>query len=143
MKHTESNPITTGGIPHTIRNACADCERLRARVAGLEAKLALLQQQQHDRPFREPERTIVCDIIANGCLLPDRARYSLERDAALQAAGRLAQYASDVIADAESDYEDCPDDFSEKCPEIWASLKADIATVRAALPKQQQKETNT
>jgi hypothetical protein len=32
-------------------------------------KIELLQSEQKN--FREPERTIVCDIIANGFLLPD------------------------------------------------------------------------
>jgi hypothetical protein len=52
---------------------CSDAETCRkqlvSKVEQLHAKLKLLQAQQVQ--FREPERTTVCDIIANGAMLPD------------------------------------------------------------------------
>jgi hypothetical protein len=44
-------------------------DNARARCSfGLERCQRL---QQENRRFREPERTILCDILANGTLLPD------------------------------------------------------------------------
>lgn len=44
-----------------------------------ESRLRRLQQENHR--FREPERTILCDILANGTLLPDPSgkRYAAPR----------------------------------------------------------------
>jgi hypothetical protein len=41
----------------------------RARIRWHERRADLLQKVQ--RTMREPERTLVCDILANGSLLPD------------------------------------------------------------------------
>jgi len=39
------------------------------RVKAYDRKLRLLQTEQHR--MRDPERTLLCDILANGQLLPD------------------------------------------------------------------------
>lgn len=44
-------------------------ERLRAEAAFYKRRCELLQATQH--LMRDPERTVVCDILANGTLLPD------------------------------------------------------------------------
>lgn len=46
-----------------------EIERLRAEVAFYKRRCELLQATQH--LMRDPERTVVCDILANGTLLPD------------------------------------------------------------------------
>jgi hypothetical protein len=60
-----------------IRNHIAFARAVLARYGyrGLERCQRLQQEQSR---FREPERTIVCDILANGTLLPDPdgVRYS-------------------------------------------------------------------
>lgn len=56
---------------HAAALAAKDAEitRLAESVAWGRRRLDLLQQQQ--RQMRDPERTMVCDILANGALLPD------------------------------------------------------------------------
>lgn len=49
--------------------AMVEIERLRAEVAFYKRRCELLQATQH--LMRDPERTVVCDILANGALLPD------------------------------------------------------------------------
>ena len=44
-------------------------ERLRAQVRFYQSRCELLQHWQSR--MRDPERTIVCDILANGQTLPD------------------------------------------------------------------------
>ena len=46
-----------------------EIEILSRRVCVYERKINLLLKEQHR--MRDPERTLVCDIIANGQLLPD------------------------------------------------------------------------
>ena len=67
-----------------------ECEQLRVKAAELEIRLSdeikAHKKTAHNRDFyrrraellqreqsrmRDPERTIVCDILANGTLLPD------------------------------------------------------------------------
>uniref|UniRef100_A0A6H1Z6Q4 Uncharacterized protein n=1 Tax=viral metagenome TaxID=1070528 RepID=A0A6H1Z6Q4_9ZZZZ len=55
-------------------------QETRIRVQG--HKLDLLQREQ--MRMRDPERTLVCDIIANGALLPDETRYALPDEAVLE-----------------------------------------------------------
>lgn len=45
------------------------CAALLEQLARVRDKLDMLQREQ--RRMRDPERTLVCDIIANGALLPD------------------------------------------------------------------------
>lgn len=57
-------------------------ERLNDSIKFRDVRINLLQKTQSK--MREPERTILCDIIANGCLLtgPDAdKRYSLKAEA--------------------------------------------------------------
>ncbi len=50
---------------------CPDCNReaLFARIAWYQGRLDMLLHEQDW--MRDPERTLLCDIIANGALLPD------------------------------------------------------------------------
>ena len=52
-------------------NRCPDCTReaLFAKIAWFQARLDLLLHEQGR--MRRAERTLLCDIIANGALLPD------------------------------------------------------------------------
>jgi hypothetical protein len=51
-------------------------KKLQVEVCFYRCRCELLQQLQ--RTMRDPERQLVCDILANGTLLPDpsRTRYS-------------------------------------------------------------------
>lgn len=55
------------------------CSQLEAHKAFTRRRFDLLQQMQSR--MREPERTIVCDVLANGALLPDPdgVRYGLPK----------------------------------------------------------------
>jgi len=63
------------------RGVCGNpqIERMRGMLLSVVGKLDLLQKNQ--KYMRDPERTLVCDIIANGQLLPDPEgkRYSLQK----------------------------------------------------------------
>lgn len=61
-------------------------KRTAERLAWYRARADVLQAVQ--ARMRDPERTMVCDVLANGCLLPDPdgVRYGLKR-AALTALG--------------------------------------------------------
>lgn len=47
-----------------------EIERLHRRVLFYQSRCDLLQSWQ--RFMREPERTLVCDVLANGTVLPDK-----------------------------------------------------------------------
>jgi hypothetical protein len=68
-------------------------ERLRGQEKFNRRRLDLLQQAQ--RFMRDPERTMVCDILANVALLPDQSgeRYAIKEgtDAQGEAQTRNAQ----------------------------------------------------
>lgn len=57
------------------------CRRLKSSHDSFVKKIDLLQEMQ--QYMREPERTIICDILANGSLLPDPTgeRYGLPKHA--------------------------------------------------------------
>jgi hypothetical protein len=72
-------------------------------LRGLKAVLAdwyshsahsLQQLQQENHRFREPERTMLCDILANGALLPDPEgkRYGIQRAMAGISEEELARF---------------------------------------------------
>ncbi len=53
-------------LPDVARAYLHDLEQ---RLAGRQRKLDMLGALQH--LMRDPERTLVCDVLANGQLLPD------------------------------------------------------------------------
>lgn len=59
-------------------------KELEMEIERHHRKFDLLQKEQ--TRFRDPERTIVCDIIANGSLLPVPSRYEIrdEKDAEIE-----------------------------------------------------------
>lgn len=61
-----------------IERDAEEIERLRHSVAFYRRRCDLLQAWQ--RRMRDPERTLVCDILANGQTMPDPngMRYPLE-----------------------------------------------------------------
>ena len=75
---------TNGGC-RCLRDLDTDHERrqrvrsgikaLRAKADFYRQRVDLLQEQQ--KVMRDPERTIVCDVIANCALLPDPKRYAI------------------------------------------------------------------
>jgi hypothetical protein len=71
------------------------CEQLAwAQTCAIEAdrkenQKRLYRLQQENSRFREPERTILCDLLANGELLPDPCgtRYGLKTEPTPPAGG--------------------------------------------------------
>lgn len=62
-----TKPEADGGV--ALPQPCAALDDALVMIALYERKLRLLTKEQHR--MRDPERTLVCDIIANGQLLPD------------------------------------------------------------------------
>jgi hypothetical protein len=90
-----------------IRRLVAEVEQLSASVEWCRQRMDLLQREQ--QRMRDPERTLVCDILANGSLLPDPtgARYGRpvaeiyelrQREATLLAFGNAATARADSLA---------------------------------------------
>lgn len=52
-----------------VREQAAEIARLKSSRDFYRTRCDLLQKLQVR--MRDPERTLVCDILANGCLLPD------------------------------------------------------------------------
>lgn len=63
----EGHPYAT--IQHEYRRAADEIERLQSGVDFYKRRCDLLQQWQNK--MRDPERTLVCDVLANGQTLPD------------------------------------------------------------------------
>ena len=66
-----------------------DDTALREYVKDIERSLDWYKRrvtflQEWQSKMRDPERTIVCDIIANGLTMEEGGRYSLDKDAALR-----------------------------------------------------------
>jgi len=73
------------GWNQTRRVPCQECgqhskdyKQLRAACDWHEKRLGMMQEVQ--KRMRDPERTMVCDILANGCLLaePNGGRYAIK-----------------------------------------------------------------
>lgn len=71
----------------------SDTTALHAYVKDIEQsrdwykrRVDLLQEWQSK--MRDPERTIVCDIIANGLTMEEGGRYSIDKDTSLHAYGK-------------------------------------------------------
>ena len=61
--------------PHEVSEAIDAAVEMIDRLEGAEAsadwhKRRWMALQMHQKKMREPERTIVCDILANGELMP-------------------------------------------------------------------------
>ena len=74
-EHEEvAHPIPIGLVPYLIAVQPASILELLDRLEAAESSAAWHQRrwmalQMHQKKMREPERTIVCDILANGELM--------------------------------------------------------------------------
>lgn len=59
------------GFVELLRETIGEIENLRSEADFYRRRCDLLQEWQNR--MRDPERTIVCDILANGQTLPDQS----------------------------------------------------------------------
>ena len=74
LRHVQAEPdrdpdIVISQAADLIEAQAAEIQRLRHSVQWLRQRIDRLQREQARIP--DPWRTLVCDIIANGTLLPD------------------------------------------------------------------------
>lgn len=80
--------LEIGEAWNLLDEAADKIERLQCSLTARQARLDLLHSVQSR--MRDPERTLVCDVLANGALLPDPdgARYGLPADSVARDADR-------------------------------------------------------
>ena len=108
-------------------------ERAESALAAANERKAFYQRrcdalQDLQSRMRDPERTIVCDILANGHLLPDGAagnRYKVMPDAELAAAKAVIAACHEAIGESKnSDDETLADCIKQIVTEYKAEAKA-------------------
>jgi hypothetical protein len=114
-----------------LRQAAAEIRRITAERDFYKRRSELLQQ--HQSRMRDPERTLVCDILANAALLPDPEgkRYGIGDETKILTAerdrlrGALSPFAA--LADR---YDPPQNDDWERC---WdADARPTLGQLRAA-----------
>ena len=61
--------------PEGCNCGASEWNRMERKLTWYKRRIELLEKNQHR--MRDPERTLVCDILANGQMLPDENRYKV------------------------------------------------------------------